>query len=221
VNTHDTAVRVRSILRCAKVGYCTRTRTTCFGNTAGIPIPVRNPRDATDIDQINKIFELIGWWHSHGASVSVTASEFRFWYICTLSDYRLLSVRLHVYLLCISSNQYYGSISDLSALVLGAIGTLPASKVSKLLCTVASSISSTLCSLLMELILVQHFLTLLVKQILHCRNNKTNLLPHKFLGNFGIPHCKFRRKVPKICAGCHFQPIFFFGFGANISVKKR
>lgn len=58
--------------------------------------------------------------------VSVTASEFRFWYICTLSDYRLLSVRLHVYSLCISSNRYYGSISDLSALVLGAIlGTLP------------------------------------------------------------------------------------------------
>jgi hypothetical protein len=60
-------------------------------------------------------------WH-----VSVTASEFRFRYICTLSDYRLLSVRLHVYSLRISSNRYYGSISDLSALVLGAIlGTLP------------------------------------------------------------------------------------------------
>lgn len=56
----------------------------------------------------------------------MTASEFRFRYSCTLSDYRLLSVRLHVYSLRISFNRYYGSISDLSALVLGAIlGTLP------------------------------------------------------------------------------------------------
>ena len=30
--------------RCAKIQYRTRTRVTRFGNTAGIPVPVRNPR---------------------------------------------------------------------------------------------------------------------------------------------------------------------------------
>jgi hypothetical protein len=29
--------------RCAKIQYRTRTRVTRFGNTAGIPVPVRNP----------------------------------------------------------------------------------------------------------------------------------------------------------------------------------
>jgi len=29
---------------CAKVHYRTRTRVTCFGNTMGIPVPMRNPK---------------------------------------------------------------------------------------------------------------------------------------------------------------------------------
>ena len=44
MNTRDTAVRVRGILRCAKVTYRTRTRDTRFGNTAGKPIPVAKPK---------------------------------------------------------------------------------------------------------------------------------------------------------------------------------
>ena len=43
MNTRNTAVRVRSILRCAKVHYHTRTRVTRFKNTAGLPVPVLNP----------------------------------------------------------------------------------------------------------------------------------------------------------------------------------
>jgi len=44
VNTRDTAGTGSGILRCAKVHYRTRTRSTRFGNTAGIPVPVRNPK---------------------------------------------------------------------------------------------------------------------------------------------------------------------------------
>ena len=66
---------------------------------------------------------VIDSWLHH---VSVSASDLQFQYICTLLDYRLLSIHHHVYSLCISSNQYYSSISDLFVLVLGAIlGTLP------------------------------------------------------------------------------------------------
>jgi hypothetical protein len=43
MNTRDTAVRVRGVLRCAKVQHRTRTRGTRFGSTAGIPVPVQNP----------------------------------------------------------------------------------------------------------------------------------------------------------------------------------
>jgi hypothetical protein len=43
VNTRNTAVRVRGILRCAKVHYRTHTRGTRFKNTAGLPVPVLNP----------------------------------------------------------------------------------------------------------------------------------------------------------------------------------
>ena len=43
MNTRNTAVRVRGILRCAKVHYRTRTRVTRFKNTAGLPVPVLNP----------------------------------------------------------------------------------------------------------------------------------------------------------------------------------
>jgi hypothetical protein len=49
VNTRDTAARVRGVLRCAKVHYRTRTRTTRFGNTAGFPIPVTSPKDNIDL----------------------------------------------------------------------------------------------------------------------------------------------------------------------------
>ena len=38
-----TAVWVCGMLRCAKVRYCTCTRHTRFGNTAGLPAPVLNP----------------------------------------------------------------------------------------------------------------------------------------------------------------------------------
>jgi hypothetical protein len=47
VNTRNTAVRVRGILRCAKVHYRTRTRGTRFKNTAGLPVPVLNPSSVT------------------------------------------------------------------------------------------------------------------------------------------------------------------------------
>jgi hypothetical protein len=43
VHTRDTAVRVRGMPRCAEIHYRTRTRTTRFGKTAGIPVPVPNP----------------------------------------------------------------------------------------------------------------------------------------------------------------------------------
>ena len=43
MNTRDTAVRVRGMLRCAKICYRTRTRATRFLNTAGLPVPVLNP----------------------------------------------------------------------------------------------------------------------------------------------------------------------------------
>ena len=44
VNTRYTTVRVRSVLRYAKVQHCTCTRGTHFGNTSGKPVPVQNPR---------------------------------------------------------------------------------------------------------------------------------------------------------------------------------
>ena len=40
VYTRNTAVQVRSVLRCAKIPYHTRTCVTRFGNTAGKPVPV-------------------------------------------------------------------------------------------------------------------------------------------------------------------------------------
>lgn len=43
MNTRDTAGTGSGIVRCVKVHYRTRTRSTRFGNTAGIPVPVRNP----------------------------------------------------------------------------------------------------------------------------------------------------------------------------------
>ena len=43
MNTCDTVVRVRGVLRCAKMQHRTRTRVTRFGRTAGLPVPVRNP----------------------------------------------------------------------------------------------------------------------------------------------------------------------------------
>ena len=43
MNTCDTAVRVRGMLRCAKICYRTRTCATHFLNTAGLPVPVLNP----------------------------------------------------------------------------------------------------------------------------------------------------------------------------------
>jgi hypothetical protein len=42
----DTAVRVRGVLRYAKVRDRTRTRGTHFGSTAGKPVPVRKPIQA-------------------------------------------------------------------------------------------------------------------------------------------------------------------------------
>ena len=42
VNTRDTAVRVRGVLRCAKNLDRTRTRSTRFGSTAGLTVPVLN-----------------------------------------------------------------------------------------------------------------------------------------------------------------------------------
>ena len=45
VNTCDTVVRVHSVLRCAKNQNCTHTRDTRFGFTAGLPVPVFNPKD--------------------------------------------------------------------------------------------------------------------------------------------------------------------------------
>ena len=45
VNTHDTVVRVCSVLQCAKMQHRTHTRDTHFGNTAGLPVPMFNPTD--------------------------------------------------------------------------------------------------------------------------------------------------------------------------------
>ena len=42
VNTRDTAVRVRGVSRCAKNLDRTRTRSTRFGSTAGLTVPVLN-----------------------------------------------------------------------------------------------------------------------------------------------------------------------------------
>ena len=44
MNTRDTVVQVRGVLRCAKMQHRTRTRDTRFGRTAGLPVPVRNPK---------------------------------------------------------------------------------------------------------------------------------------------------------------------------------
>ena len=38
MNTHDTTVQVCGVLQCAKNQNC-----TCFGNTAGLPVPMLNP----------------------------------------------------------------------------------------------------------------------------------------------------------------------------------
>ena len=46
MNTHDTVVQVRGVLQCAKTQHRTHTRDTCFGITAGLPVPVQNPRDS-------------------------------------------------------------------------------------------------------------------------------------------------------------------------------
>jgi hypothetical protein len=43
VNTRNTAGTGSGILWCAQVHYRTHTRATHFGNTVGIPVPVRNP----------------------------------------------------------------------------------------------------------------------------------------------------------------------------------
>ena len=43
MHTRNTAVRVHSVPWCVKIEYRTRTRVTRFGNTTGIPIPMRNP----------------------------------------------------------------------------------------------------------------------------------------------------------------------------------
>ena len=43
-------------MRCAKIQYRTRTRVTCYGNTTGIPVLVRNPSPFAldNIDLIKK-----------------------------------------------------------------------------------------------------------------------------------------------------------------------
>ena len=43
VHTHDTAGTGSGMPRYAKVDYCTCTRATRFGNTAGFSVPVLNP----------------------------------------------------------------------------------------------------------------------------------------------------------------------------------
>ena len=45
MKTRNTVVRVRGVLRCAKIQYRTRTRDTRFGNTAGFSVPVLNPKN--------------------------------------------------------------------------------------------------------------------------------------------------------------------------------
>ena len=44
-------VQLHSVLQCAKIQNCTHTCGTHFGNTAGIPIPILNPRhELHDVD---------------------------------------------------------------------------------------------------------------------------------------------------------------------------
>jgi hypothetical protein len=43
VHTHNTTVRVHGMLWCAKINYCTHTRTTHFGKPTGFPVPVPIP----------------------------------------------------------------------------------------------------------------------------------------------------------------------------------
>jgi hypothetical protein len=45
VRTRDTAAWVRGVSWCGKNQHRTRTRGTCFKSTAGLPVPVLNPRD--------------------------------------------------------------------------------------------------------------------------------------------------------------------------------
>ena len=51
MNTRDTVVQVRGVLRCAKMQHRTRTRDTRFGRTTGLPVPVRNPNYGCAITQ--------------------------------------------------------------------------------------------------------------------------------------------------------------------------
>jgi hypothetical protein len=57
VYTRNTAVRVRGVLRCAEIHYRTRTRVTCFGNTAGFTVPVRNPSHHHNLPGQEKMLE--------------------------------------------------------------------------------------------------------------------------------------------------------------------
>jgi len=68
VNTCDTAVRVRGVVRFAKVLYCTRTRITRFESTAGKPVPVRKPTSGTTnggesgkaaLDDVEAVFAIV------------------------------------------------------------------------------------------------------------------------------------------------------------------
>ena len=57
VNTRDTAVRVRGVSRCAKNLDRTRTRSTRFGSTAGLTVPVLNA--TLSADDFSKFFKLL------------------------------------------------------------------------------------------------------------------------------------------------------------------
>lgn len=61
VNTRNTVVWVRGVVWFAKVLYRTHTHITCFGSTAGKPIPVRKPREkhvAKFFPWFNGLFEV-------------------------------------------------------------------------------------------------------------------------------------------------------------------
>ena len=45
MDTCDTAGTSSSMLWCAKIQYCTHTHGPRFGSTAGLPIPVQNPKE--------------------------------------------------------------------------------------------------------------------------------------------------------------------------------
>jgi hypothetical protein len=70
VHTRDTAVQVRGVLRCAKNQNCTHTHVTRFGNTAGLPVPVLNPRYGCSVGKpdlrytyIKPYLRYTGEWH--------------------------------------------------------------------------------------------------------------------------------------------------------------